>query len=74
MRTGLLKVLVIFIALIFVLAINSATTSGNGAGLLWPILSLGFVGFLFAVIKWKPNKKNKNDSNLENDKHILKKD
>lgn len=73
MRTGLLKTVVIFIALVLVLVINSATSSGNGAGFLWPILSLGFVGFLFAVIKWKPNKEEKNN-NSENDKHILKKD
>jgi len=74
MRTGLLKTVVIFIALVLVLVINSATSSGNGAGFLWPILSLGFVGFLIAVVKWKPNKEDNKNNNSENDKHILKKD
>lgn len=74
MRTGLLKAVVILIALVLVLVINSATSSGTGAGFLWPILSIGFVGFLIAVIKWKPNKDKKNDDSSEDDKFILKRD
>ena len=74
MRTGILKVVVVFVALILLLLINDATNTADGKpGLLWPILSVAFVGFLIAVVKWKPNKKDENDNNNQ-DKHILKKD
>lgn len=61
MKTFFLKFILIFIAFILVILINGATTSGSGKpGLIWPFLSVAFVGFLIGVIKWKP-KKDKQD-------------
>lgn len=73
MRIVILKVFVILIALLFVIFITNVTGPGGGVGFLWPIVSLAFVGFFIAVIKWKPNKDRDKD-NSDNDKFILKKD
>lgn len=72
MRTILLKLLLIFAGLVVLLLLNEAFTGTSGRpSMLWPILSIAYVGFIIAIIKWKPKKdKEKGD----NDKLELKKD